>query len=149
MSYVLCVCVCVYCLSLFLFSFPKLQKNLNLKLASKILKVFFSLSLFLWQESNPYFNDDPCGFTSCYKVHKKKEKKGKNILFSSLQSNDTSVFLTIIFTCIFFHVSCIHKYIIVKTYCTFMDSFITMYNMWCLLALQFGLNHHQIQILYL
>ncbi len=57
--------------------------------------------------------------------------------------------LQCIFTCIFLHVSCIHKYIIVKIDCTFMVSFIIIWNMWCLLALQFRLNHHQTQILYL
>jgi hypothetical protein len=34
----------------------------------------------------------------------------------------------------FFHVSCIHTYVIVKTDCTFVVSFITMYNMWCLMC---------------
>jgi hypothetical protein len=33
-----------------------------------------------------------------------------------------------------FHLSCIHTYVIVKTDCTFAVSFITMYNMWCLLC---------------
>jgi hypothetical protein len=45
----------------------------------------------------------------------------------------TLVWLTMYFYMYFFHVSCIHTYVIVKTDCTIVVSFITMYDMSCLL----------------
>jgi len=78
-----------------------------------------------------------------------EEKKGKNLLFNNLQSNDTYILYNVFLHVFFLHVSCIHKYIIVKIDYIFMVWFITIYNTWCLLALWFRLNRHQIQILYL
>jgi hypothetical protein len=46
-----------------------------------------------------------------------------------LQFNDTCCLIMY-----FFHLSCIHTYVIVKIDCTFVVSFTTMYNMWCLLC---------------